>query len=343
MDIIGYEINLEEIKDQIKNDDYHNIVLQLPEGLKTQAKKIVDFLEDRSDVEVFLSAENCFGACDLFRTNSFDDIKIDAVVQIGHTSIPDYEKQKIPYFFVNAKSKRDTLEVVKKALKYLDGEKVGLCTTAQHLHEIEKIKKFLFENNIEVIAGQGDSRIKYPGQILGCNFSSAKNIDENVDVYLYVGSGSFHPLGLLLSTDKQVIAVDPYSKQVKLEELDSLKDTILRQRYGAIANCKNAESFAVLVCSKIGQNRFDLAETLKKKIEDSGRNASIFLLDFFSPDSLSGYRNFDCYVSTACPRIAIDDYRQYKKPIVTPVELEIILGLKKWDSYVFDEIQGEKN
>lgn len=344
MEIIGYKINLDATIEQINKKKYKNIVLQLPAGLKTQAKKIADFLKEKTNADILLLGETCFGACDLLKPENFDDLNIDAIVQIGHTSIPDYEKQKTPYFFVNAESKKDTMEVIEKTVKYIDEDKkIGLCTTAQHLHEIKKIQNFFSEINIETIVGEGDSRIKYPGQILGCNFSSAKNIEDKIDVYLYVGSGVFHPLGLILSSDKPVIAADPYSKQVKTEELNTLKDTVLRQRYGAIANCKHAKSFGIVVCSKIGQQRYNLAKNLKKKIVDSGKEAFIVLVDFFSPESLESFRGFDCYVSTACPRIAIDDYRIYKKPVITPVELDIVLGLKKWDSYVFDEIKGKKD
>jgi 2-(3-amino-3-carboxypropyl)histidine synthase len=48
----------------------------------------------------------------------------------------------------------------------------------------------------------------------------------------------------------------------------------------------------------------------------------------------------DAFVSTACPRIAIDDALRYKKPILTPVELEVSLGIRRWDDYVFDSILG---
>ena len=61
-------------------------------------------------------------------------------------------------------------------------------------------------------------------------------------------------------------------------------------------------------------------------------------MDYFSTDSLLGFRNIDSYVSTACPRIAIDDYMQYKAPIITPIELEIVLGIRQWEDYVFDQI-----
>jgi 2-(3-amino-3-carboxypropyl)histidine synthase len=47
----------------------------------------------------------------------------------------------------------------------------------------------------------------------------------------------------------------------------------------------------------------------------------------------------DAFVNTACPRIAIDDAVRYSKPLITPFELEVALGEKKWETgYQFDEI-----
>ena len=48
--------------------------------------------------------------------------------------------------------------------------------------------------------------------------------------------------------------------------------------------------------------------------------------------------DLDAFVMTACPRIAIDDSAMYKKPVLTPDELEIVLGLREWDDYQMDEI-----
>jgi 2-(3-amino-3-carboxypropyl)histidine synthase len=64
----------------------------------------------------------------------------------------------------------------------------------------------------------------------------------------------------------------------------------------------------------------------------------MIVVDYFSPVFLEGFRYIDCFVSTACPRIAIDDYLQYKIPIITPVELKILLGKISWEMYEFDEI-----
>ena len=42
---------------------------------------------------------------------------------------------------------------------------------------------------------------------------------------------------------------------------------------------------------------------------------------------------------TACPRIAIDDSKMYKKPLLTPQELEILFKRRKWEDYEIDEIK----
>ena len=58
-----------------------------------------------------------------------------------------------------------------------------------------------------------------------------------------------------------------------------------------------------------------------------------------SPDFLEGYR-VDAWVNTACPRIAIEDVLQYKKPLLTPPEFEIVVGERAWEDYAFDEIRA---
>ena len=82
-------------------------------------------------------------------------------------------------------------------------KKIGLVSTAQHAHKLDQIKKILENKNFKVFIGKGDSRIKLGGQILGCNFSSATSIAKDIDLFLFIGSGNFHPLGLMLSTKKK--------------------------------------------------------------------------------------------------------------------------------------------
>ena len=80
-----------------------------------------------------------------------------------------------------------------------------------------------------------------------------------------------------------------------------------------------------------------MAIRLKKIINEYGFEAQILNMDFISPDRMLPF-NLDAYVMTACPRIAIDDSAMYKKPVLTPQELQIVLGIRDWDDYLMDEI-----
>jgi 2-(3-amino-3-carboxypropyl)histidine synthase len=341
MKIAGYSIGLETAARKIKKKNYSLVVLQLPEGLKRYTPKLVDFLEKNSGADIIISGDPCFGACDTLHPG-FLFPGVDAAVQIGHAPMPAMKHLPIPTLFVNATSDLDVTLVIEKALPLLKDKKIGLATTAQHIHRLDEVKKKLGGHNLASFIGKGDSRIAFPGQILGCNFSAATSIKEKVDIFLFIGSGDFHPLGLLLATGKQVIAADPYTGSVREKELLDLKDMVLRQRYGAIARSRDAMVFGILVGTKQGQQRITLARKIKEMIEMANKKSYMIMMGTFSLSPLEGFTGFDCFVSTACPRIAIDDYTQYKTPIITPVEVEILLGHKKWEDYRLDQILNQK-
>lgn len=340
MKIPGYDIDLEKAVKIIKENKYNKVVLQVPEGLKFHFSKFADFLENKTNASIIISADPCFGACDSI-SSDFKDLGIDFIVQIGHTEIPNIKYYPIPVLFINAKADIDVLEVIKKAIPFLKGKTIGIVTTAQHIHFLENVSKILKDNNFKPVIGKSDSRIESKGQILGCNFSAATSIASIVDSFLFIGSGNFHPLGLLLCTKKPVIACDPYTSEIKVKELEDLKNIILKQRYGAIARSKDANVFGILVGTKIGQQRIDLAYEIKEKLKLKQKKSYILTANYFLPAHLESIRGIDCFVSTACPRIAIDDYMQYKIPILTPFELNVLLGFKKWEDYRFDEILNQ--
>jgi len=337
MEISGYSIEIEKAVETIKKEGYKIVALQLPEGLKSYASKIVEIIENDTDATVIVSADPCFGACDI-ANYELKNIGVEFVIQMGHTPIPEVKDLLIPTTFINALSTNDVTKVVEKSIPQLEGKRIGVVTTAQHIHTLNTVKEILEKYNFEPVVSEGDERISAKGQILGCNFSAGMNIADEVDSFLFIGSGNFHPVGLLLSSKKPVIAADPYENNVNKQELQELKDTILRQRYGAIANSKNAKKFGILIGLKQGQQRMELSYKIKELLDDNNKKSIFIAMGHFSPDLLQSLRDLDCFVSTSCPRIAIDDYMQYKTPIITPIELEIILGKRKWEEYQFDQI-----
>jgi len=337
MKISDYSLDIEKASQIILEKGYKTIALQIPEGLKGSVFSIVDYLEKKTKAKVIITADPCFGACDII-DHELKDLDVEFVVHIGHTSIPSIEDFSIPMFFVNALSTKNVTKVVENSISILWGKRIGVVTTAQHLHTLDTVKNILQKHNLEPLIAEGDRRISTKGQILGCNFSAGLNIADKIDSFLFIGSGMFHPVGLSLATKKPVIAADPYTDTVKKQEINELRDVILRQRHGAIARSKDAKRFGILIGIKRGQQRIKLAYKIKELLDSTKKESYIIALNNFSPLYLQSFRDIDCFVSTACPRIAIDDYMQYKTPIITPIELEILLGKKKWDDYQFDQI-----
>ena len=187
---------------------------------------------------------------------------------------------------------------------------------------------------MKAFVGKGSKRVPNVGQVLGCDLSSATSISQDVDCFLYIGSGDFHPIGVAMATDKDVICADPYVNEVR--DVAELRDRMLRQRHGAITQAGEADSFGILVGTKPGQERLDLAFELKELAEKHRKKASVLLLNDFGPMKLRPF-SFEAYVSTACPRIALDDYGMYDVPILTPLEFRIVLGEARWEDYRYDE------
>ncbi len=144
MNIKGYYIDLEKAVRIINKNNYKNIVLQVPEGLKYIFKDFVDFFEEKTKANIIISADPCFGACDI---PSFfcENTDIDLIIQIGHLPIPQFSENSIPIMFLNAFSNADVSKVVKKALPSIKGKKIGVVTTAQHIHKIDDVKNITYQ------------------------------------------------------------------------------------------------------------------------------------------------------------------------------------------------------
>ena len=115
--------------------------------------------------------------------------------------------------------------------------------------------------------------------------------------------------------------------------------TVSSRRFAAIQGARDAQSFLVIVCSKIGQNRSELADRMVAMLREHGRTAHKVVIEEINPNALMSYQ-VDAFVNTACPRIAMDDAARYPKPMLTPPELEIALGEREWGQYLFDQIRS---
>ena len=322
----GYDLDLDKAIALIQKSGARRVGLQAPEGLKRATPGLARRIEKKTGAEVIISGDPCFGACDVDMQLCQE---VNLMLHLGHAQIGVGPGNVI---FLEARMKEDLRDVVEKAAIVLKAKRVGITTTIQHVHKLDQALEALTKYGIKGLLGPAGERVKHPGQVLGCSYSTARALD--VEEYLFIGTGQFHPLGIALATGKRVVIADPVTGEVS--EIDT--DPMLRRRFGAISRAGEAKRFAILVSKKPGQRRMELAQKLKALGEAGGLEMFMVYLDNIEPDRLLNL-GAEAAVSTACPRVALDDAAKYRIPILTPPEFEVLLGEREWEEYEFDEIE----
>ena len=319
--------------ERLKEIKTKRILLQLPDGLKPH---VFDYFNELSkNFNVIVSSSGFYGACD---TGTMDEWKnVDAVVQLGHTEIPNVN-YKVPVIFeeyIN-EDHRSFNDLDLTELERNNYKNISLAYSIQYRQSAEELSKFLKEKGYNVSMGKHDSRLKYDGQLLGCNFSPLHDQESRNDCHIIVSTGVFHALGAQLSVEKEVFILD-MSEPFRLRSMKSEAERHIRRRYANMARALEAEKFVVVVDTKVGQYRMKLAEKMIKEIQDMGKSAVLAYSNESSPVEFENMMA-DCIIFTGCPRVATDDFDRYKSPILTAQEFNMIFKKKGNGKYIMDEI-----
>jgi 2-(3-amino-3-carboxypropyl)histidine synthase len=307
-----------ELIEHLKKKGVHRVALQFPEGLKRRSANVAAALKD-AGFEVILSGDPCYGACDL----ALDTLAYaDVLVHFGHSPVDEQPKVIFEPFAMDF-----DVAVLENALPFFKGEPVGLVTTVQHVHLIPAMELFLQAKGISCRVAEGGGRTPNRGQVLGCSFAAAKA--TGADEILFVGTGLFHPIGIALATHARVIALDPLTGTA--QEVSG--DALMRRRCAVMEKARGAKNVGIIVSTKSGQQRMDLAH----RLASLSPTAVIVTMREVNPDELLNL-GFACYVNTACPRLAYDDQVRFPVPVLSPQEFEILCGIRTWDAYTIDEI-----
>lgn len=325
-----YDFEPDKVERFLRHQKAKRVAVQLPAGLRGRLHEITPVYDDVG-VEALILADSCYGACDLADLEA-KQLGCDAMIHYGHADmgLPTC----LPTLFIEARIVADPIRVVEQVLPELEG-RWGLATTVQHIGYLEQIKSLLEKNSIEAFVGRSDYRAKYPGLVLGCDWGCVRSIDEDVDGFLYLGTGRFHPLGIALATGKDVIVVDPVVGA--WHRLSPKLDNFVRKRKVMIARANLCESFGILTSVKPGQKRFRLMSDLVHEFRISGKDAEPLVANEIVPEKLSEFRA-EAFVCAACPWIPIDDADRFDRPVLSPFEAMVLLGKMDLEPYQLDEI-----
>jgi len=309
--------DLSDLVRDLRGRGARRVALQFPEGLRREAPAIALALKE-AGFEVIVSGDPCYGACDL----PLPALELsDVLVHVGHAPVDGR-----PGVIYDLHPMDFPVEALERAVPLIPGGRIGLVTTSQHLHLLDRMVEFLKERGIDAVVAGGTGRARYPGQVLGCSFSGAR--ETGCREILYVGTGLFHPEGIQLATGARVIALDPYMGTAVLVSAERLK----RRRHALIEKARGAGRIGILLSTKSGQQRLALARRLAALSEKA---VMVALCEVTAAELLN--LGFDCYVNTACPRLAYDDQARFPVPVLSPQEFEILCGARSWEDYAIDE------
>jgi len=325
-----YQLEEAKIIEEIKRRNAKRVLLQMPEGLKPIGFRLAKLLEKETGTEVFLSGDACYGACDL-ALGPKAHVEADLLVHVGHAEIPgEFVEENVLY--VEARSDASIDEIMEKAVGMLEAEDtIGLASNIQHIHQIEKAKEVLEKHGKSVLVGRASGWLRYPGQVLGCDYGSIRAIADKVDAIVVLSGGDFHAIGIPLATGKRTIVVDPFQQTAK--DMTETCRKLLRKRWMSIERFKEINRVGVIVGLKSSQMNIALARRLKQLLEDNGKTPILLCATEVIPETLDSFTDLEGYVEVSCPRISTDDQERYRKPILNPEELMIALGKKSWEDY----------
>lgn len=242
--------------------------------------------------------------------------------------------------FIDAKWKGNT-KLSKETLNYLKDKKIkSIALFASVQFDLERVKKQLLDLKIKINITKA-KRTSIEGQILGCDLyhdSFKEPIISQSDAVLYVGDGLFHPKALLLSqikekNFKEVLQWNPVNRKFSVLNKTTINKEIKRK----IRNLKfyiNAKKIGILVTIKPGQQYFNTSKKLKRKLNEDGKKAYIFIDDTIRLNELENYPFIEAWVNTACPRIGTDDILSTEKPLINLKEainpIKELEELNKW-------------
>ncbi len=294
MNLPGKEYDI--IKKEILKRKPKKILLQAPEGMKTSVQNIAGRIRALGP-KCIIWADPCFGACDI-PENPAKMLGSDFIVHIGHAQFMD--TKEIPVLYIECRSDADFSKVIESNLSVIPNKKIGLVATIQHLGAIPKIKGILEKNGKEVFIGKS-KRMKYKGQVLGCDAGAAEAIEDKVNCFITLASGKFHALGVAKKVQKPVFLANLDTG--KIESTDKEKLLFEKKRILKLEKLKDAKNVGILVSTKRGQ--LSNTDDLEKKLEQKGKKVWVLAMDYISPEKILGMK-LDILINTACPRIEED-------------------------------------
>ncbi|XP_028805723.1 2-(3-amino-3-carboxypropyl)histidine synthase subunit 1-like [Neltuma alba] len=326
----NYNFEVHKCVWRVKSTGAKQIALQFPEGLLMYSLVLSDIFSTFAGVsQCFILGDVTYGAC------CVDDLSAkalgaDLLIHYGHSCLVPIDSTTIPclYIFVDIKINVDHMIDTIRLNLQSSGKNLVLAGTIQFASAIRVAKPELEKYGFKVLIPQ--SKPLSAGEVLGCTAPKVVSNSfgsEGETVGVFVADGRFHLEAFMIANPKiKTFRYDPYSGKLFLEEYDHVG--MKQSRKSAIVKSREAQNWGVVLGTLGRQGNPKILERLEKKMREKCFNYTVVLMSELSPGRISLFEDsIDAWIQIACPRLSIDWGDAFAKPVLTPFEAEIALGI----------------
>lgn len=177
-------------------------------------------------------------------------------------------------------------------------------------------------------------------------------IDEEqleASTIVYLGSEGPQLSTLLMRCSKsKCFSYDPQrGPNQEFREETGKSNRALMRRFYLVQRAREASIVGLVVGTLGVAGYLSQVRRLRALVEAAGRKAYTFAVGKLNVAKLANFAEVEVFVLVACPNaslLAEADAREYPAPVVTPLELEVALGVREWGFYSadFHDLGGER-
>ena len=278
--------------------------------------------------ETIIMGDVTYGAC------CIDDytaraLGCDLLVHYAHSCLIPVDVTKIKTLYVFVDISIDTTQMLSTLERnFQPGKKIAMVGTIQFNATMHSVKAELEKAGFEILIPQIAPLSK--GEILGCTSPHLPS-SARVDLILYLGDGRFHLESAMIHNPSiAAYRYDPYARKLTRETYNH--DEMQDLRRAAITSAKKARKWGLILGSLGRQGNPHTMTVIEKHLDAEGIPFINLLLSEIFPGKLALMSDVECWVQVACPRLSIDWGYAFPRPLLTPYEALVALGIRdSWE------------
>ena len=322
----NYSFEIHKTIHRIRSSGCKKVALQFPEGLLLFATTISDILTGFCrGTETLIMGDVTYGAC------CIDDytaraLGCDLLVHYAHSCLIPVDVTAIKTLYVFVDIGIDTAHLVATLERnFAAGKTLALVGTIQFNATLHAVKPALERAGFAVLIPQSAPLSR--GEILGCT-APRLPAAAAADLILYLGDGRFHlESAMIHNPTTPAFRYDPYARKLTRETY--AHDEMQGLRKAAISGAASAKRWGLILGALGRQGNPHTMALIEERLRVRGIPVVTLLLSEIFPDKLALMADVECWVQVACPRLSIDWGYAFPRPLLTPYEALVALGVRE--------------